>query len=149
VPGLCKLRDELVVLVSENHDAQRARQILDPITATFPQPGSLAGRTTLTTTQVLALRLASNGRGILKASTRRSIMDKQHVKGAADQVSGKLKEQVGKLTGDTSREIGGKAQNIKGKVEEKVGDLKDDKRAADRDALRDEGRNEQLRRDEP
>lgn len=59
-------------------------------------------------------------------------MDKQHVKGAADQVSGKLKEQVGKLTGDTSREIGGKAQNIKGKVEEKVGDLKDDARDADR-----------------
>lgn len=59
-------------------------------------------------------------------------MDKQHVKGAADQVSGKLKEQVGKLTGDTSREIGGKAQNIKGKIEEKVGDLKDDARDAER-----------------
>jgi uncharacterized protein YjbJ (UPF0337 family) len=32
---------------------------------------------------------------------------------------------MGKLTGDTTREIGGKAQNIKGKAEEKIGDLKD------------------------
>ena len=60
-------------------------------------------------------------------------MDKEHIKGAADQASGKVKEQVGKLTGDTSREIGGKAQNIKGKIEEKVGDVKDDAREADRE----------------
>lgn len=60
-------------------------------------------------------------------------MDKNHVKGAADQISGKIKEQVGKLTGDTSREIGGKAQNLKGKVEEKVGDLKDRTAEAERE----------------
>lgn len=63
------------------------------------------------------------------------IVNNDHLKGAADQVSGKIKEQAGKLTGDTSREIGGKAQQLKGRIESKIGDVKD---RADQTEERDE-----------
>lgn len=52
-----------------------------------------------------------------------SIEDK--VKGVANQVTGKIKEEVGHLTNDKELEGEGVAQNLKGKVQKTTGDAKD------------------------
>ena len=53
------------------------------------------------------------------------MMDKDRVKGSADQVKGALKEAAGDLTGDAKLKAEGKADNLKGKVENAVGGAKD------------------------
>lgn len=52
-----------------------------------------------------------------------SISDK--IKGAANQVAGKIKEETGKMTDNERLEAEGVAQNVKGKVQSTVGDAKD------------------------
>ncbi|AQS91039.1 CsbD family protein [Gluconobacter sp. LMG 1744] len=52
-----------------------------------------------------------------------SIEDK--IKGVANQVTGKIKEEVGHVTNDEKLEAEGIAQNLKGKVQKGVGDAKD------------------------
>ncbi len=52
-------------------------------------------------------------------------MDKQRVKGAADQAVGSAKRHVGGWTGDTNLQVKGTVQQIKGKVETGIGKLKD------------------------
>ena len=53
------------------------------------------------------------------------IMDKKHVKGAADKVKGVIKATAGKVTGDKGLEAKGKADKAKGAVHSAIGDLKD------------------------
>ena len=64
-------------------------------------------------------------------------MDKEHVKGAADKVSGATKEAAGKLTGDKKLEAEGKIDKAKGAVRDFVGDVKDDIKDEDRRADKD------------
>jgi uncharacterized protein YjbJ (UPF0337 family) len=52
-------------------------------------------------------------------------MDKDRIKGSAEQAKGKVKEVVGKVTGDSKLEGEGKADQFKGKVQNAVGGLKD------------------------
>ena len=52
-------------------------------------------------------------------------MDKEHIKGAAEKISGSIKEAAGKLTGNTELEVKGKAEKLEGDVRSKVGDAKD------------------------
>ena len=52
-------------------------------------------------------------------------MDKEHVKGAADKVSGATKEAAGKATGDKKLEAEGKFDKAKGEARGDVGDVKD------------------------
>jgi uncharacterized protein YjbJ (UPF0337 family) len=52
-------------------------------------------------------------------------MDKDRIKGSAQQVKGSVKEGVGKLTGDTKLEAEGKADKVAGKVKSTVGGIKD------------------------
>ena len=52
-------------------------------------------------------------------------MDKDRVEGSAKDIKGKLKEGVGKVTGDTKTEAEGKADQAKGKVQNTVGGIKD------------------------
>jgi len=52
-------------------------------------------------------------------------MDKDRIKGAANQAKGAIKETVGKATGDAKLEGEGKADKIAGKVQNAVGGLKD------------------------
>ena len=52
-------------------------------------------------------------------------MDKEHIKGAAEKVSGSVKEFTGKVTGNTELEVKGKAEKLEGEVRTKVGDAKD------------------------
>jgi uncharacterized protein YjbJ (UPF0337 family) len=55
----------------------------------------------------------------------REMVDKDRVKGAAEQAKGKAKEWAGKATGDAKTEGEGKADQVKGKVQNTVGGLKD------------------------
>lgn len=57
-------------------------------------------------------------------------MHKDRVKGIGKQVSGSIKEAVGKITGDTKTEAEGAAQKIAGKAENTVGGTKDKVRGA-------------------
>jgi uncharacterized protein YjbJ (UPF0337 family) len=80
-------------------------------------------------------------------------MNKQQVKGMANQATGEVKEQVGKLTGDRSLEARGHAREMKGKAQKQMGDTRealrtDQKELFDRDRqLSDsERRDRELRR---
>jgi uncharacterized protein YjbJ (UPF0337 family) len=52
-------------------------------------------------------------------------MDKDRVEGAGKNIKGKIKEGVGKVTGDTKTEAEGKADQAEGKVQNTVGGIKD------------------------
>jgi uncharacterized protein YjbJ (UPF0337 family) len=52
-------------------------------------------------------------------------MDKDRIEGAADQAKGKMKEVVGKVTGDTKTEAEGSYDQAQGKTKSTVGGMKD------------------------
>jgi uncharacterized protein YjbJ (UPF0337 family) len=52
-------------------------------------------------------------------------MDKDRIKGSAQQAKGKVKEVTGKASGDKKLRAEGKADKVKGKVRNVVGSLKD------------------------
>ena len=52
-------------------------------------------------------------------------MDKDRIKGSAEQAKGAIKEVVGKVTGDAKLESEGKADKAAGKVQNAIGGLKD------------------------
>jgi uncharacterized protein YjbJ (UPF0337 family) len=56
---------------------------------------------------------------------RRKMIDKDRIKGSAEQAKGKVKEWTGKALGDKKTEAEGKADQVKGKVQNAVGGLKD------------------------
>jgi uncharacterized protein YjbJ (UPF0337 family) len=58
-------------------------------------------------------------------------MDKDRIKGSADQAKGAVKDAAGKITGDQKLQAEGKADKLKGKVESAVGGAKDAIRDAD------------------
>ena len=47
------------------------------------------------------------------------------IKGVANQVGGKIKEEVGGAIGNEKMQGDGMAQQVKGKVQQKIGDAKD------------------------
>jgi uncharacterized protein YjbJ (UPF0337 family) len=52
-------------------------------------------------------------------------MNKHQVKGIGNQATGEVKQQVGKLTGDTSLTARGHAREAKGKLQKELGDAKE------------------------
>jgi uncharacterized protein YjbJ (UPF0337 family) len=52
-------------------------------------------------------------------------MDKDRIKGSAEQAKGAIKEVAGKVTGDAKLESEGKADKAAGKVQNAIGGLKD------------------------
>jgi uncharacterized protein YjbJ (UPF0337 family) len=52
-------------------------------------------------------------------------MDKDRIKGAANQVKGSVKEAAGKVTGDSKLQGEGAADKAAGKVQNTVGGIKD------------------------
>jgi uncharacterized protein YjbJ (UPF0337 family) len=52
-------------------------------------------------------------------------MDKDRVKGAAKNTTGKMKEAAGKMTGDSKMQAEGKMDRASGKVQNAVGGAKD------------------------
>ena len=70
-------------------------------------------------------------------------MDKDRIKGAAEDMKGRVKRQVGEWTGDdkaqaegTAEQIKGKAQNVMGKVKDAARDAADDVKRDDHDIER-------------
>ena len=53
------------------------------------------------------------------------MVDKDRIKGSAEQAKGKVKEWAGKVTGDKKTEAEGKGEQAKGKIRNAVGGLKD------------------------
>jgi uncharacterized protein YjbJ (UPF0337 family) len=56
---------------------------------------------------------------------RADVVNKDIVKGTIDDVTGRVKRQVGEWTGDTDAELEGLSQQIKGKAEKAWGHVKD------------------------
>ena len=52
-------------------------------------------------------------------------MDKDRIKGSAEQAKGAVKEAVGKVVGDKKLEAEGKTDKMAGKVQNALGGLKD------------------------
>jgi uncharacterized protein YjbJ (UPF0337 family) len=52
-------------------------------------------------------------------------IDRDRIKGSAEQAKGKIKETAGKVTGDSKLETEGKTDQVKGKVQNAIGGLKD------------------------
>ena len=52
-------------------------------------------------------------------------MDKDRIKGSAEQAKGKVKEVAGKAAGDSKLQSEGKGEQVKGKIQNTVGGLKD------------------------
>jgi uncharacterized protein YjbJ (UPF0337 family) len=52
-------------------------------------------------------------------------MDKDRIKGSAQQAKGTVKEIAGKVTGDAKLESEGKSDKVAGKVQNAIGGLKD------------------------
>jgi len=60
-----------------------------------------------------------------------TVMDKEHIKGAADKAKGAIKDTAGKVTGDKELQAEGKMDKAKGAAHSAAGDVKDAvKRAA-------------------
>ncbi len=58
------------------------------------------------------------------------MVDKDRVEGSAKNIGGKIKEGLGKLTGDSKTEAEGKMDQTEGKVQNTVGGIKDSIRDA-------------------
>jgi uncharacterized protein YjbJ (UPF0337 family) len=62
------------------------------------------------------------------------MMDREHVKGAADKAKGAIKDTAGKMTGDKKLQGEGKLDKAKGAAHELAGNVKDAVRNASKDA---------------
>jgi uncharacterized protein YjbJ (UPF0337 family) len=52
-------------------------------------------------------------------------MNKDEIKGGAEKVGGKIKEKVGKVTGNPVTEQKGRNEQVKGEIRQEVGKMKD------------------------
>ena len=52
-------------------------------------------------------------------------MKKEHVKGEAKDIAGKIQEKAGELTGSEKQQFKGLKKQVEGKIEKGVGDVKD------------------------
>jgi uncharacterized protein YjbJ (UPF0337 family) len=67
-------------------------------------------------------------------NARGKLMDREHVKGAADKVKGAIKDTAGKVTGDKKLQAEGKLDKAKGAAHNVAGDVKDAARDAAKSA---------------
>jgi len=59
------------------------------------------------------------------ANNKDATVDKDRIKGSAEQIKGTVKEAVGKVLGDKKLETEGTTDKVAGKVQNAVGGLKD------------------------
>ena len=72
-----------------------------------------------------ALELSAALRVTLQLMHRSLTMDKDRIKGSAQQAKGSIKEAAGKVTGDSKTQAQGKADKASGKARNTVGGIKD------------------------
>ena len=63
-------------------------------------------------------------------------MNKHQVKGMANRATGEVKQQVGRMTGDSSLQARGQARETKGKLQQGLGDAKEVVRHGERESER-------------
>jgi uncharacterized protein YjbJ (UPF0337 family) len=63
--------------------------------------------------------------GVPASQLQRWHMDKEHVKGAADNLVGKTKEAIGNATGNKKLETQGRVDQLKGTAHNAAGNVKD------------------------
>lgn len=73
-------------------------------------------------------------------------MNKQQVKGMANEASGEIKKKIGQATDNTSLEVRGHAQDLKGEAQQKVGNAREELKETDRELAAREERERQLKR---
>jgi uncharacterized protein YjbJ (UPF0337 family) len=73
-------------------------------------------------------------------------MDKDRIKGKAEDIAGRVKRQTGEWTGDEQTQAEGAADQLKGKARNMMGKAKDAARDAADDLRRDETRNDMDRK---
>jgi len=73
-------------------------------------------------------------------SRQEAIMNKEHVKGAADKAKGAVKDAAGKLADDPKLQAEGKFDKAKGEAHKAAGDLKDSAKDAQRHLRREASR---------
>lgn len=56
---------------------------------------------------------------------RRSTVNKDHVKGTAKDIAGKVQQKVGEMTGSTKEQAKGVEKQVEGKIQKGAGDVKD------------------------
>jgi uncharacterized protein YjbJ (UPF0337 family) len=56
---------------------------------------------------------------------KEAVMDKEHIKGAADKAKGAVKDAAGKMMGDKGLQAEGKMDKAKGEARQALGDAKD------------------------
>lgn len=59
------------------------------------------------------------------ATQKECSMDKDRIKGSANQAKGAIKDAAGKITGDAKLQAEGKADKLKGKIQNAAGGIKD------------------------
>lgn len=74
-------------------------------------------------------------------------MDKDRIKGKAEDIAGRVKRQAGEWTGDENAQAEGAAEQLKGKARNAMGKAKDAVRDAADDMNRADRRDEDLDRD--
>jgi uncharacterized protein YjbJ (UPF0337 family) len=57
--------------------------------------------------------------------SKEAVMDKEHIKGAADKAKGAMKDAAGKMMDDKGLQAEGKMDKAKGNAREALGDVKD------------------------
>ena len=62
-------------------------------------------------------------------------MNKDQVKGAAKDITGKVQRKVGEVTGSTSQQIKGGAKQVEGKVQRGAGDAQQAAEHANKDVI--------------
>jgi uncharacterized protein YjbJ (UPF0337 family) len=70
----------------------------------------------------------------MSPATKEFQMNKQQVKGMANEATGKVKKEVGKATDDHTLQAKGAARELKGKAQQGVGNVKEDLKDANADA---------------
>jgi uncharacterized protein YjbJ (UPF0337 family) len=58
------------------------------------------------------------------ATEERAMVDKNRVDGSAKNIGGKVKEGIGKVTGDSKLQTEGKADQAEGKIQNTIGGIK-------------------------
>ena len=58
-------------------------------------------------------------------------MNKDHVKGTAKDIAGKIQQKTGELTGSEKQQVKGLKNQVEGKIQKGVGDVKDALRETD------------------
>ena len=119
------INNELVMSPSPNSFHQQLIIRIGHIILSFLESRKLGGYTATSMDVVFDENNVFQPDFLYVSKERKAQIVKDRVEGAAKQAKGKIKETVGKVTGDAKTEAEGKADKAEGKVQNTVGGIKD------------------------